>query len=215
MKESVIAETWGEAMGLDPKSEEQQGLSCYKDPTKAGKVMKGDLANAVMASLVKRTSSEFSDVTIGKINEILDEICLMNRNLGGTKTRQHTSKGVDYTVHDAAQLNSNVGSLSNLYLPKPPKPASRKQKRIDWVRALSNEHGLSPIEQKWIIRIMMSKLDIGCNHESILKYLHPDMTQMYASSQNLEVVCNQLADAQYMRIRNLRKVAARTIDDER
>jgi len=87
------------------------------------------------------------------------------------------------------------------------KKKGRKLMRIDWCRKLTETLKMSPVEQKWIVRILMGKLDIRLNHESILKYLHEDMITMYSAVQNLEVVCRQLADKEYMRRKKLKKVA--------
>ena len=53
----------------------------------------------------------------------------------------------------------------------------------------------------------MGKMDIGCNHDSILGYMHKDMVHMYAAVQSLEKVSSQLADAEYMRRRKLKQAA--------
>jgi len=118
----------------------------------------------------------------------------------------HTSEGVRTNplsgsvaagIHssDMSRVSANVKLPKNPYLPKSEEERgqemapskSTKQKRIEWARNLTSVHNLSPIEQKWIIRVIMSNLDIGINHETILKYLHPQMIRMYSAVQNLEV----------------------------
>ena len=68
MKESMIAEIWGLAMGLDPKSVSQQRLSCYKDPTRAGMSTATDLASSVSEELARRQTADYSTITIGKVS---------------------------------------------------------------------------------------------------------------------------------------------------
>ena len=46
-----------------------------------------------------------------------------------------------------------------------------------------SQYNMSPDEQKWIVRFLMSKLDIRLNHESILQYMHEDMVNMYSAVQ--------------------------------
>ncbi|GMH64616.1 hypothetical protein TL16_g04005 [Triparma laevis f. inornata] len=226
MKEAQIADMWGAAMGLDSESEDQQRLKCYKDPTKTGFSAKGNLANAIQDELKKRNSEAWSSISLETVNAILDELCYINKNLEFPtgSTRPHTSSGVglDVSSYDVARQSKNtqVGGKEkpkqpkNPYVKEPRKP-SRKERRIKWCRELSEKYGLSPVEQKWLVRVIMGKLELGCNYKSILRNLHPDMINMYSSVQNLAIVCAQLADERYMLGRKIRQKAISLLENER
>lgn len=53
---------------------------------------------------------------------------------------------------------------------------------------------LSPIEQKWLIRMIMKELKIGLSQASVLSVYHPDAEELYNVNNNLEKVCRLLRD---------------------
>mgnify|MGYP001309688408 FL=1 len=78
---------------------------------------------------------------------------------------------------------------------------SAKQKRIQWVRNLSEKYGMGPVEQKWIIKILICKMQLGVSADKAMTCIDEDMLNLYAGSQNLELVCAQVADKQFMKRR--------------
>ena len=194
-------------MGLDPKSDAQKSLSFYRDPTKTSFNSAGDLANAVCGELKKRNGESYSDATIGDVNRLLDEMAMMNR--GDLLLNRNVNNAM--AGKSSSSSSSTTRRRSNPYVVQK-KRKSRKQRRTEWCQSLTDKYRLSPVEQKWIVRMLMGKMDIHLNHESILRYLHPDMINMYSAVQNLEVVCAQLADREYMRRRKLKKKALMQIE---
>ncbi|CDH52455.1 dna ligase 4 [Lichtheimia corymbifera JMRC:FSU:9682] len=51
-----------------------------------------------------------------------------------------------------------------------------------------------PLEQKWLIRIILKDLNIGMTDNSILQVYHPQARERYAHCSNLEKVCKELQD---------------------
>ena len=47
------------------------------------------------------------------------------------------------------------------------------------MRNLYNVHGMGPIEQKWIIKILISKMQLGVTAEGAMSYIHKDMVDLY------------------------------------
>ena len=74
---------------------------------------------------------------------------------------------MDVSSYDVARQSKNtqVGGKEkpkqpkNPYVKEPRKP-SRKERRIKWCRELSEKYGLSPVEQKWLVRVIMGKVSV-------------------------------------------------------
>lgn len=224
MKESVIADIWINANDLDPQSTAAQTCTGYKDPSKAGTAA-GDLPKAIFSVLEKRMPNEPSSITVGTFNSLLDTLASFNikkavlgsrpefghnHNSEGVRTRstearfdQHYSKN----HHDIGRLSHNVETHRNPYDAADPRNAppkktkTAKQRRIEWVRDLSSIHKMGPVEQKWIIKILICKMQLGITAEGAMSFVHPDMVDLFGGSQNLELVCAQVADRNFLQRR--------------
>lgn len=51
---------------------------------------------------------------------------------------------------------------------------------------------MSPLEQKWLIRIVLRRVAIGLGGNTVLAALHPDAVAVYARTTHLSQVCRQL-----------------------
>ena len=58
-----------------------------------------------------------------------------------------------------------------------------------------------PLEHKWIVRILLQRLDIGLKHNSILKYYHPLAEDLYAANKSLQSLCTLLSDPEWVKRR--------------
>lgn len=77
MKESTIATTWGNAIGLNPKSKEYKKLTHYNNPQFAGPTAAGNLPKAIYEVMKHRfpeTDRKNGGVTVGEMNIILDQL---------------------------------------------------------------------------------------------------------------------------------------------
>jgi DNA ligase-4 len=52
---------------------------------------------------------------------------------------------------------------------------------------------LSPVEQKWLMRIVFQDLKIGLKYENVLKWLNPNALQRYNECTDLRQICREIA----------------------
>jgi DNA ligase 4 len=52
----------------------------------------------------------------------------------------------------------------------------------------------SPVEQKWLMRIVFQDMKIGLKYENVLKWLHPNALQRYNECTDLRQLCSELAN---------------------
>jgi ATP-dependent DNA ligase len=57
---------------------------------------------------------------------------------------------------------------------------------------------LQPIEHKWIVRILLQKMEIGFNFNSILDYYNPHAMKLYSAFNNMKELCKRLSDPKYV-----------------
>lgn len=63
----------------------------------------------------------------------------------------------------------------------------RQDKHVRLIEKLMNKN-LSPVEHKWIVRLLLQNIQIGLNLRDILGYWHPGAVQLYNSNNSLESV---------------------------
>ena len=91
--------------------------------------------------------SAHSNITIGKVNDFLDEMANLrayaNKNKdGGTVHHNH---GWRKSLKGGNDGNSGEGKISDSAL------------RADWLRRVMS-NGLSPLEHKWLVRMLQKKV---------------------------------------------------------
>ena len=57
-----------------------------------------------------------------------------------------------------------------------------------------------PIEHKWIVRILLQRVEIGMNFNSILDYYSPHAKKLYSAFNNMEELCKRLSDPKYVQL---------------
>jgi len=181
MKEKMIASVWGDAIGLNKNSPDYLKLTNYNDPMYAGPTACGDLSLAIFEVIHKRhpssshgsigTRNNGSNVTIGEINSLLDELAAIKR-MSMTTTTSNSSSYNGYRT--------------------------KRQMRARWVEKLIHKN-LSPLEHKWIVRILLQRLEMGIGSESMLSYYHPWATDLYSANKNIRTLCSTLCDPNFVR----------------
>lgn len=172
MKEKLIAQAYCDVEGFAKGTKNYEMLFEYTNQTKLQDCpeLAGDISLVVEHILEQRRSKENSKMTIGQINDLLDELmATLQRN-----RRSHS--------HEWRQ-DSN----------KPPKEVSVKKRREQWLRKVMNR-GLSPREHKWLVRILLKKMEFGLGAKSILNYYSRFANQLYESHNSLKNLCEKLAD---------------------
>eukprot|EP00557_Chaetoceros_sp_GSL56_P004427 CAMPEP_0176497660 /NCGR_PEP_ID=MMETSP0200_2-20121128/11850_1 /TAXON_ID=947934 /ORGANISM="Chaetoceros sp., Strain GSL56" /LENGTH=1349 /DNA_ID=CAMNT_0017895703 /DNA_START=42 /DNA_END=4088 /DNA_ORIENTATION=- len=177
MKEAVIAKTWAEALGLSSKGSDYNKLIHHNDPIVAGMSAAGDISMCIY-EVMKKRYPEFNDkhgergVTVKKMNDLLDELAGI-RNMDQEEQGPGVAKGGSHGL---------------------------QTKRKAWVKKLINMK-FSPIEHKWIVRIILGKLELGVGSDRIINYYHPYAEAIYAANKNLKTLCSTLCDKEFLRKR--------------
>ena len=187
LQESKLAKLYSQAMAL-PKPIAQQ-LVHFTNAQVVGTTHVGDFSSVLYSILQSRLRNVPSQVTIGDMNARLDE-------LAGIRTSVRKSN------HDWRQqrpTNSDTTSSSTTH-----KPPSKKQKkgptetelRVQWLLKLCNGGGgrwtLSPLEHKWMIRIILGRVQMGLGFKTILNWYHPKASYLWDAHNSLKGVCAKL-----------------------
>jgi DNA ligase-4 len=107
------------------------------------------------------------------------------------------TKGSKLTVGEMNALLDELASLSGK--DNNSKDTLRKR-RGDWVGKLIKKH-VSPLEHKWLTRIIMGKMEFGLGYKPLLRWYHPLAITLWTSHNSLKAVCNKLCDAESAEIR--------------
>lgn len=54
------------------------------------------------------------------------------------------------------------------------------------------------VEHKWIVRILLQKVEMGINFHSILDYYNPHAKTLYSAFNNMKELCKRLSDPKYV-----------------
>jgi hypothetical protein len=172
MAESTISIMYGNALGLSQQSMKYKMLLYYTDPNYV--TMKeyglGDLSivvQTVVASTKINLPNSGSTYTVGHINDALDILASLP-----AKARQYKSNhDWNQTGNNNRETNSKKQKMNN--------KISLKDLRIQWLRQLNDgtfkssnttrttdtinsiNNGLSPLEHKWLVRILLKKMQFG------------------------------------------------------
>jgi ATP-dependent DNA ligase len=177
MKEKLIAQAYCEVIGFVKGSKNYEMLYEYTNQSKLVDCpeLAGDISLIVEHILAQRISTKPSNITVGQVNDLLDELMVMlQRNRGSFS-------------HEWRQKSSNTTSS---------KDVSVKKRREQWLRKVMNR-GLSPREHKWLVRILLKKMEFGLGAKSILNYYSRFANQLYESHNSLKNLCEKLADPAY------------------
>jgi DNA ligase N terminus len=154
-----------------------QKLLHFNDPGIAGTAA-GDLSMAVFETMRDRFPETRSNVTIRQINDLLDELVAI--------------KNPFKTTHDW-RSSSRAGGL----LP-PQKKKNNPVLRRKWAEKLIRM-GLSPLEHKWLVRILLQKIEVGMGSKTILQNWRKHALNLYQGNNNLKAVCTFLCNPSFVR----------------
>lgn len=150
LKETAIATAWIQALGLRKNNDSYNSILYFTDPSTAiapssaassGGILTttdGDLSLRVQAVLAQRIPSKQSPKsTIGKINELLDELAAIKRSSNG-RINIHTVGATEtdiVTKHEQDHKFDTTVSSTSLSQQKK-KPPSKQELRKLWVQKL-------------------------------------------------------------------------------
>lgn len=173
MKERTIAIAWADALGFTRSSRVYQRLIHFNDPT-INTSAAGDLSMVVFEIMKDRFKASPSKLNLGAINHMLDELVAI-RN--GPLRSSHDWRESQYTQSQAR--------------------GPRKDKlRQRWVEKLLGKCE-NPLEHKWMVRILLQKMEVGFGSKTILSRYNSEAMVLYRMNNNLKSVCTTLANPEW------------------
>eukprot|EP00934_Nitzschia_sp_Nitz4_P002616 Nitzschia sp. Nitz4//scaffold52_size167869//42917//46816//NITZ4_002267-RA/size167869-processed-gene-0.92-mRNA-1//1//CDS//3329554008//2606//frame0 len=181
MKEKLIAQAYCDAEGFSKGTKNYEMLFGFTDPQKVPHSMAGDLSRVVQHILEQRIPNRPSKLTLGQMNALLDDLALIAQ-------RRRSTHNHDW--RNSSNPGGNAGSgQSN-------KPVSSSILRMQWIRKLMNK-SLSPVEHKWVVRILLQKMEFGLGWKSLLNWFNPFAIELWNAHNSLKNLCDKVADPQY------------------
>ncbi len=225
MKELTIGKIWGEAIGLVRNSKDHKKLIEFTNPISAGPTACGDLSLAVYEVMQKRfpqlnrqnsdNKSRSTDkngkkkktkkgITIGDMNQLLDELAMIKKQVPTSTSQSQSSQSQTQlsSQPQSSQSQQSQSSISSLNSKGAGSIKSKHLMRVRWVEKLI-KLGLSPLEHKWIVRIILQKLELGVGSDSIINFYHPWAQDLYAANKNIRSLCATLCDKEYVERRKI------------
>lgn len=198
-KEPTLATAYCDALSLDKDSSVGKVLRNFTDPMVCGgeySDVVGDFSCVLERVLEKRlpkNPNKDNPVTVGDINKILDGL-----------TRDLTGTGTKPSNHDWRSSQSQGFSAKS----KTKKPPSKAKIREKWIKKAMDQYRLTPLEHKWLVRIILDNIKIGIGWESILSWYSKHAMELYSAHNNLKSVCNKLCNPAYIQQREREKKEA-------
>ena len=117
---------------------------------------------------MKRQTTENKGLSIGELNKLLDELVSLPRKARDAKSN-HDWRNKNSTNNDN-NVNNNNNNNNNTTVNK--KPPTLNSLRADWLRRINTDTtrrlGLSPLEHKWLVRILLNRLHVGVGWKTIV-----------------------------------------------
>ncbi|CAB9499454.1 DNA ligase 4 [Seminavis robusta] len=199
-KEKSIAMAYCEALNFQKKSDKYEALYYYTDPIKLEKAKKGwgqlagDLSRVVEAVMDDRVKAGQKTVTIGKINQLFDDL---EASLTGMKDGAFNSRNPD-NWRGASQSQSQSLATTQARKDK----LSQKTVRTKFVKKLM-ELKISAREHKWIVRMLLEHIKVGLGFETIIGWFSDHAEDIWKSHNSLKSVCDKLSDPEWVAKREI------------
>jgi hypothetical protein len=177
IKESTIIQIYCEAEGFMKGTTNANKLFRFTDPQIVPYTIAGDLSCVIEHVLAQRIPTIGSNVTVGEMNQFLDE-------LASLKSRKSQSGNHDWRESQDQQPK------------KKKKTETALQLRSKWMQKVI-ARGLSPLEHKWMVRILLQKLEVGLSWRSLLTWYSPYSMELWNAHNSLRNLCSKLADTTY------------------
>jgi len=168
LKERSIARHWGDALGLNRNSSAYHRLQKYTDPTYAN-------------ININAKPGEVGDLGIAVYEVLSDRM------------------GSDSSKITIGKLNVLLDELAMIYKEGLTKSAAKTKaaQKTTWVSNIQ-KLGLSPLEQKWLVKIILHNCNIDIGFETFISNFHPRAVAIYNSNRSLKHLCAALSDPEWM-----------------
>ena len=188
LKEAKIIQTYKQAMNLPRDGRSAKSMEQWRDSNMTGKQAAGDISLVIENVLKERMPCSGSKLTVGEVNEWLDVISFLSKARFGMPTGEVSEKSKWRRDLERAVAGGRPNE-------------KRQDKHVRLIERLMNKN-LSPLEHKWIVRLLLQHIHIGLNLRDVLGYWHPHAMELYNSNNKLESVCSRLSDPVYLRLLN-------------
>lgn len=172
MKEKMIGKMYIDAFSFAAGTSKYNKLIQYTNPNIVSpNEGVGDLSLVVqnIMNTMKRQTTENKGLSIGELNKLLDELVSLPRKARDAKSnhdwrnKNNTSTNNDNYVNNNNNNNNTTGNK---------KPPTLNSLRADWLRRINTDTtrrlGLSPLEHKWLVRILLNRLHVGVGWKTIV-----------------------------------------------
>ncbi|KAL5281197.1 LIG4 family protein [Megaselia abdita] len=191
---TAVSELLEKIQEAKPMQRKEDIFKDFLSRTKANKCSMYPVIRLIIPNLDNsRPKSGLHVNTIGKI--YVKTLHLGNSSPDAIKLTQRQSvkaftKNVHHIMKTRSSKNSKLYSWIeiNQILDKLCS-SPRKAIEIEFMKIVSS---MSPLEQKWLLNILLKKLDIGLSTEKLFGLYHPNASQLYNRNTDLVFVCNQV-----------------------
>jgi DNA ligase N terminus len=179
MKEKMIGKMYIDAFSFAANTSKYNKIMQYTNPNVvAPQEGVGDLSLVIhhIMNTMKRQSTVNNGLTIGELNKYLDELVSLPRKARDMKSN-HDWRMKNNNNNTIAGNNSNtINSTTNIpntgSSSANRKPPTLNSLRAAWLRRINTDtterRGLSPLEHKWLVRILLHRLHIGVGWKTIV-----------------------------------------------
>jgi len=138
MKEKMIANCWSDAMGFSRKSTSYLKLVNYTNPEIISSSAVGDFSLVIYEVMKERYGENPSSITIGQVNELLDQLAAVKRGVDASSQKKRTEYHRNSEIRKDA-IEEGKNNVSN---------RSYKSKQIQ--------------RQRWVENLFRLKLSVRC-----------------------------------------------------
>ena len=213
-KENLLATAYVDAFGWNRDKPQAQALFHFRDPEAVRKAgiwtdyVAGDFSMVVYHVLIGYTSSKSGDrCAVGPQKDWKSKTKTVARV---SAEPSNLSLGlVNESLDELAKISNPPSTSSHDWrnwrrvTTKKRKMPSQRQRRADWMKRFLNggDRRLSPLEHRWLIRIILGDMRFGIGFEKLLSWYHVEGPALYTGYNSLKAVCKILAQ-RFMQERN-------------
>lgn len=175
LRETKLVQLYVVALGLHPRSGEAQKLTQWKDPSKSA-IETTSFSDVVFVMLDRRGGLHRTDlVAPGE-----------DRGKAGVSSVKQEEPAMGAARGDEALIFFTVETINEFldHLAAAESSAERQRLLTDCLRRTV------PLEQKWLIRIILKDMHFRMTHQTLLAAFHPTALDKFNSTSDLRHVCD-------------------------
>lgn len=182
IKHSTLAKAYIKAHAWDNKNPIAQALMKPTDPQKIAAAnlppVLGDLSELIRIVLKDRIDNKPSSLTVADINKALDELAAF-KHRGNIRPSNHDWEAGSGNASKRKRYDKThqLGAL-----------------QADWIkRFLGGSRRLSPLEHKWLTRIILKEMKINMGFDKILRWFDPAAPALWSGHNSLRGLCRVIS----------------------